>query len=128
MTREETIELKAAVGRLMYSDNKDIRDYNALIDFIESALRPVSREQVEKVCGKWIIPTVIGGRAFNIPHCSVCNGVPCGTDENTKFCAHCGAPMTDEAVQMVMERINKLEGMKNELDLVREKRIGSHWS
>lgn len=24
MTREETIELKAAVGRLMYSDNKDI--------------------------------------------------------------------------------------------------------
>lgn len=49
MTREETIELKAAVGRLMYSDNKDIRDYNALIDFIESALRPVSREQLDVV-------------------------------------------------------------------------------
>ena len=49
MTREEAIELKAAVGRLMYSDNKDIRDYNALIDFIESALRPVSRERAEKV-------------------------------------------------------------------------------
>lgn len=48
MTREEAIELKAAVGRLMYSDNKDIRDYNALIAFIDSALRPVSREQVEK--------------------------------------------------------------------------------
>ena len=73
-----------------------------------TALRPVSREQVEKVCGKWIIPTVIGGRAFNIPHCSVCNGVPCGTDENTKFCAHCGAPMTDEAVEMVMERLEAL--------------------
>ena len=73
-----------------------------------SALRPVSRERVERVCGKWIIPTVIGGRAFNIPHCSVCNGVPCGTDENTKFCAHCGAPMTDEAVQMVVERMEAL--------------------
>lgn len=48
MTREEAIELKAAVGRLMYSNNKDVRDYNALIDFIESALRPVSREKVEK--------------------------------------------------------------------------------
>ena len=52
MTREEAIELKAAVGRLMYSDNKDIRDYNALIDFIDTALRPVSREQVEKA--EWI--------------------------------------------------------------------------
>ena len=105
MTREEAIELKAAVGRLMYSNNKNVRDYNALIDFIESALRPVSREQVEKVWkGEWIIPTIIGGRAYNIPHCSACNGVPCGTDEHTRFCAHCGAPMTDEAVEMVMER------------------------
>lgn len=55
MTREEAIELKAAVGRLMYSDNKDIRDYNTLIDFIESARRPVSREQVIlcKDCQYW---------------------------------------------------------------------------
>ena len=27
-------------------------------------------------------------------------------DEN--FCPHCGAPMTDEAVQMVMERLEAL--------------------
>ena len=83
------------------------------LEFAATALRPVSREQVEKVCGKWIIPTVIGGRAFNIPHCSVCNGVPCGTDENTKFCAHCGAPMTDEAVEMVMERMEALHDTEN---------------
>ena len=76
-------------------------------------LRPITREQVEKVWkGEWIIPTIIGGRAYNIPHCSACNGVPCGTDEHTRFCAHCGAPMTDEAVQMVMERMEKL---KNEI-------------
>lgn len=43
--------------------------------------------------GYWIFPTVIGGRAWNIPHCSVCDGVPCGTDENTKYCANCGAKM-----------------------------------
>ena len=82
--------------------------YREALSVALSALRPVSREQVERVCGKWIIPTVIGGRAFNIPHCSVCNGVPCGTDENTKFCAHCGAPMTDEAVEMVMERMETI--------------------
>lgn len=49
------------------------------------ALRPVSREQVKEMRGEWIIPS--------------------GTDENTKFCAQCGAPMTDKAVEMVMERL-----------------------
>ena len=43
--------------------------------------------------GEWVTPTIIGGRAYDIPHCSVCEGVPCGVDENTKFCAHCGADM-----------------------------------
>ena len=80
------------------------------LDMALTALRPVSREQVEKVWrGEWITPTIIGGRAYNIPHCSACNGVPCGTDEHTRFCAHCGAPMTDEAVEMVMERLEKLK-------------------
>lgn len=55
MTWEEAIELKAAVGRLMYSDNKDTMDYNALIAFIDASLRPVSREQVIlcKDCQYW---------------------------------------------------------------------------
>ena len=100
MTREEAIELKAAVGRLMYSDNKDIRDYNALIDFIESALRPVSREQVEKVCGG----------------CEKCNGAGeySRYAENltktllAKYCPHCGRPLTDEAVGMMLERWKEL--------------------
>lgn len=43
--------------------------------------------------GEWKTPTTIGGRAFNVPHCSVCNGIPCGVDENTKYCPHCGAKM-----------------------------------
>lgn len=55
MTLEKAIELKAAVGRLMYSDNKDARDYNALIEFIDASLRPVSRERVIlcKDCQYW---------------------------------------------------------------------------
>ena len=118
MTREEAIALlneQYETCKRIYDCSADQRkSYPNVPQFMEAlgmaltALRPVSREQVEKVCGKWIIPTVIGGRAFNIPHCSVCNGVPCGTDENTKFCAHCGAPMTDEAVEMVMERMEEL--------------------
>lgn len=41
--------------------------------------------------GEWIRPTKINGRSFDIPHCSVCEGVPCGVDENTHYCPHCGA-------------------------------------
>ena len=48
---------------------------------------------VERKRGEWIIPTKIGGRTFSIPHCSVCDGVPCGVDRNTKFCPPCGADM-----------------------------------
>ena len=118
MAREEAIEELELLLRHWDDLENDKRCFwgydNEAVALALSALRPVSREQVEKACGKWIIPTVIGGRAFNIPHCSVCNGVPCGTNENTKFCAHCGAPMTDEAVQMVMERMEALFGERND--------------
>ena len=67
------------------------------------ALRPVSREQVEQIKGVWI---------FNDDwwefRCSECHkGI--GNIEKYKFCPHCGAPMTDKAVQMVMERLEALK-------------------
>jgi hypothetical protein len=51
---------------------------------------------VERPRGEWIKPTVINGKAFSICHCSACGGVPCGVDENTKFCPNCGADMRGE--------------------------------
>ena len=106
MTNEEAIELKAAVGRLMYSNNKDVRDYNALIDFIESALRPVSREQVEKVWrGEWVGVPNMGVYDTACSKCGYCPGIRFWSSD---FCPHCGAPMTDEAVEMVMERMEEM--------------------
>ena len=107
MTREEAIELKAAVGRLMYSNNKDVRDYNALIDFIESALRPITREQVEKVWrGEWIGMTDDDGCTWQ--ECSRCEHDLDSMEEAQNFCPACGAPMTDEAMEMVMERMETI--------------------
>ena len=123
MTREEAIELKAAVGRLMYSNNKDVRDYNALIDFIESALRPVSREQVEKVWrGEWIGDNdekvgTIEGSPIKSSTCSACGNWLVGSDEYDcagYFCPACGRAMTDEAVDMVMERLEALKDGKGD--------------
>ena len=51
---------------------------------------------VEVRHGEWKTPTTINGRAFNVPHCSVCEGIPCGVDKNTKFCPNCGAKMKGE--------------------------------
>lgn len=48
------------------------------------------------VHGRWIKPTKIGHRSFDILHCSVCDGVPCAVDENTKYCPNCGAKMDGE--------------------------------
>ena len=36
------------------------------------------------------------------------------TDWHYRFCPICGKPLTDEAVQMVMEKINNMEEMTNE--------------
>lgn len=67
-----------------------------------SALRPVSREQVEKVWrGKWIDAH---------PRTSSCKCTKCGAvqEYESTFCCHCGAPMTDEAVEMVVKRMEVL--------------------
>ena len=73
-----------------------------------SALRPVSRELVEQVWGgMWIYDPDTG-----YAYCEMCKHTICQTDYlNGKlppFCEMCGAPMTDEAVQIVMERLEAL--------------------
>ena len=66
-----------------------------------NSLRPITREQVEKV---W-------------RGCEKCNGAGeySRYAENltkillAKYCPHCGRPLTDEAVEMVMERLEALK-------------------
>ena len=71
-----------------------------------SALRPVSREQVEKVWkGEWEHPGYYDDGGSFVHDCSKCN-TP-STDEYW-FCPYCGAPMTDEAVEIVMERMETI--------------------
>ena len=70
-------------------------------------LRPVTREQVEKVWrGEW---------EPGNPICPICgkdkfDGLDADiwADWMPNFCPHCGASMTDAAVGMVMERLEAL--------------------
>ena len=81
------------------------------------ALRPITREQVEQVRGEWIdidgekVPVDKYGQPFGWAKCSACGEYLTASDEYPcigHFCPNCGAPMTDKAVDMVMERLEAL--------------------
>ena len=75
-------------------------------------LRPVSREQVEKVwpgcpyCKEDSDGYVQKFGAYSIQNGQLTTG-HC-KPQKIKFCPHCSRPLTDEAVQMVMERMEAL--------------------
>ena len=78
------------------------------------ALRPVSREQVEKVWrGEWVHKR--SPYDYKIFVCKKCEKQISIQGEPLIFCPACGAAQTDEAVEMVMERINKMEETGNGL-------------
>ena len=105
MTREEAIkilndeEIKYLVGK--FHRGKET------LDLALSALRPVSREQVEKVWrGKW---ELVRRMAASIEcKCPKCQRTVIFTSKPANFCEKCGSANTDEAVEMVMERLRVL--------------------
>ena len=116
MTQEEVTKrlkaLKARCERLIVSSSagnpEEWRKDAEAIDMALTALRPVSREQVRKAWkGEW----TQGGYACGEHEweCSKCHETEWRTScSRLKFCPFCGAPMTDEAVEMVMERLDEL--------------------
>ena len=98
MTREEAKEILENWNLCHYTPSREAAEMViSALDPLEiiSALRPVSRKQVEKVWEKCQHSRVCGT-------CKVCVS---GRYQQANFCAVCGAPMTDEAVEMVMERL-----------------------
>lgn len=128
MTREEAItqlELLLEYCESMMTSEYPVwrRDCEAL-QMLIAALRPISREQVEKVWrGEWnVIYDELNG--FTYVTCSKCRdetvlngcfvtveGEPCDLED---FCPHCGAAMTDEAMQMVMKRLEAVYEQDND--------------
>ena len=130
MKREEAVETIEFAKTYISKDGL----IKQALDLALPALRPVSREQVEKV---WRRCEWCNGEHSNNGEISAyaeveCEG--CGAGDNcpnahssddpcygmvdkalpVNFCPNCGAPMTDEAVQMVMERMEALKDGKGD--------------
>ena len=103
MTREEAIKSLQNIVEYWTYKPTEVEAAKMAI----TALRPVSREQVEKVWrGEWELHGGGKNGRGGIWHCTRCEqSYPYKND----FCPMCGAPMTDEAVEMVMERMEELK-------------------
>ncbi len=139
MTREEArIEIQSLKDTFEELEPGGTRTQFAL-KIALSALRPVSRERVEKAWkGEWIKRhkhrggfrrvkgiddmgeqhevTIDERCEYDDLYCSKCGKQ--SPDNFLNFCGYCGAPMTDEAVDMVMERMEKMKyiGIPNEFE------------
>lgn len=105
MTREEAI--KFAEHAVNMTDIPEVKEFYRLA---ASAIRPVSREQVKKA--EWIWSTgdvYICSSCGEKTHVDECMGTPI-----YNFCPFCMAPMTDEAVDIVMRRLEELKDGKGD--------------
>ena len=110
MTLEEAIKLLKQYQGYdpMFPDGETLKHAFDLtdetVDTLLTALRPVSREQVEKMRGKWIDARY---SSKDVPQCqcSICGKKYIGLE--TDFCQYCGAPMTDKAVDILWKRLEE---------------------
>ena len=95
----------------------EINEVKEAIDVALTALRPVSREQVERI---WFREPYTRletkcGESGDIVYSAVNTCMACGHETPIgNFCHNCGAAQTREAVEMVMERLEALFGERND--------------
>ena len=119
-TREEAIlEFETMLAKYAFE-----ADEAQAIGKAFEALRPVSREQIAKIwpgCDVCEIPcnnceSIYAWDRYGKPQ--ECTGCPENGHKNytpeSQFCEFCGRPLTDEAVQMVMERLEAVYGQASD--------------
>lgn len=108
MTREEAIKsLKNIVEYWTYKPTEVEAAKMAI-----AALRPVSRDRIEKVWrGEWMALDECSNEGVYCKRCKkkVYRIEYANEKMRSPFCPVCGAAQTDEAVEMVMERMEKIK-------------------
>lgn len=141
MTKEEIIkELEKTVAGaeiLISLGHEEVNEYLDIFKVALSALRPITKEQVEKVwkpckvCnGKRtlyqrtintkLFMNTFGKAATLVTECNACppyakccmKDISANAAFRINYCPECGRPLTDKAVDMVMERLEALRDEK----------------
>lgn len=114
-------------------DYPEMTKYLQALQIALSALRPITREQVEmvwkpcKVCNEKttlyqhtnttkLFMNTFGKATTLVTECNACppyadccmKGISANSAFRISYCPECGRPLTDEAVDMVMERLEAL--------------------
>lgn len=109
MTREEAfdiIENKIQIDVRLCTD-EEIDQYQNALYMALAALRTPARKQVERMRGEWIVEDA--GEGDRRGKCSMCSNCAASGTPGNRFCHHCGSPMADEAVDIIMERLEALK-------------------
>lgn len=113
MTREEaSVLLKMMFAFWANTHERTNVEMEMALNLALSALRPVSREQVEKVRrGEWMALDECSNEGVYCKRCKkkVYRIEYANEKMRSPFCPACGAAQTDEAVEMVMERLEELK-------------------
>ena len=107
MTREEAIKTFEDILQLSPTLDETGCSVTEAMKVALSALRPVSREWVERMRGEW--RSIHGLSEYYCSRCGEEFEIHTYDKDKYRFCPHCMAPMTDEAVDMVMERLEALD-------------------
>ena len=105
MTRADAIEILERRTTIP-GDGYTFEQINEALDLALAALRGPTREMVERMRGEWIEDE------FAISHCSLCGYEQEEPELITPFCPLCGSPMTDEAVDILLEKLEALKDGK----------------
>lgn len=107
MTREEA---RKHMMLWVYSlDDMPPKQVMEALTMAADALRPVSRERVEKVWrGVWM-KTSEYMPIFGCSKCGERNLFRNGDNVFSDFCPACGSSMTDEAIEMMTERLEEMK-------------------
>lgn len=109
MTREEAIKAWDKWRKNGHSHSAMPNSMALVMAYL--ALRGPTREQVEKMWrGEW---KTLGAAKYGKPGVHYCTKCEECHPYKHNFCPDCGSPMTDEAVDIVMRR---LEALKDEID------------
>ena len=106
------VVLDSGFGSNPGENNSLYRRRKEMAEIALSALRSVSRERVEKMKSPWK-SYFNGDYNDEIYYCEECGHKLESYSKLPNFCPDCGVPKTDEAVEMVMERMEALHDTEN---------------